>query len=206
MNEQEYLNQISASVRPMKAPKSRNGILSSPIFKVGIIGLVALVLIMIVGSVLGGGGKDGKAKAIALALHIDNTAEVVSEYQPSVKSSDLRSSVATLYSVLSNTSRDLNGYLEEKYGYRSGSASKELTAQADLEKDGLEADLFEAKITGTLDRIMAHKMVYEITVLYTDEQNVYKATNDSGLKSALESSMSSLETLYDKFNSFSEAK
>ena len=96
--------------------------------------------------------------------------------------------------------------MEEKYGYRSGSASKELTAQADLEKDGLEADLFEAKITGTLDRIMAHKMVYEITVLYTDEQNVYKATNDSGLKSALESSMSSLETLYDKFNSFSEAK
>lgn len=165
-----------------------------------------LVLIMIVGSVLGSGGTDAKTRAIALALHIDNTAKVISDYQPNVKSSDLRSSVATLYSVLNNTSRDLTGYLEEKYGYRSGSASKALVEQADLERDGLEADLFEAKITGTLDRIMAHKMVYEITVIYTDEQSVYKATSNSELKSALESSMSSLETLYDKFNSFSEAK
>ena len=160
---------------------------------------------MIVGTVLSSGGTDGKSRAIALVLHLDNTAEVISEYQSSVKSSDLRSSVASMYSVLSNTSRDITSYLEENYGYR-GSASSELTNQADLERDGLEADLFEAKINGTLDRIFAHKMEYEITIIYSEEQSLYKSTNNSELKSALESSMGSLETLYDKFNSFSEAK
>ena len=204
MNEQEYLNQISAQVRPEKAPKARNGILASPFFKVGIIGLVALVLIMIVGSVLGSGKTDGKTKTIQLLLHLDNTAGVISDYQKSVKSSDLRSSSASLYSVLTNTSREVTNYLSEMYDYRS--ASNELVSQADTERDGLEADLFDAKINGTLDRIFAHKMVYEITMIYSEEQSVYKSTSDSGLMSALQSSMSSLDTLYDKFNSFSETK
>ena len=205
MNEQEYLNQISASVRPEKAKKQGSGILSSPFFKVGIIGLAMLILIIIIGSVLGGGGKDGKTKAISLVLHLDNTAEVISDYQPSVKSSDLRSSLATLGSVLNNTSRDLTEYLSEKYGFKSNSASKDLVEQADLERDGLESDLFEAKINGTLDRIIIHKMIYEITMIYTDEQAIYGSTSDSGLQAKLESSMSSLRTLHEKFSNYSEA-
>lgn len=204
MNEQEYLNQISAEVRPEKAPKVRNGIFASPFFKVGVIGLVALVLIMIVGSVLSSGKTDGKTRTIQLLLHLDNTAKVISDYQPSVKSSDLRSSSASLYSVLTNTSRETTNYLSENYGYKS--ASNDLVTQADTERDGLEADLFDAKINGTLDRIFAHKMEYEITMILAEEQSVYRVTSDSGYRSALESSMSSLETLYDKFNSFSETK
>ena len=204
MNEQEYLNQISAEVRPEKAPKVRNGIFASPFFKVGVIGLVALVLIMIAGSVLSSGKTDGKTRTIQLLLHLDNTAEVISDYQPSVKSSDLRSSSASLYSVLTNTSRETTNYLSENYGYKS--ASNDLVTQADTERDGLEADLFDAKINGTLDRIFAHKMEYEITMILAEEQSVYRVTSDSGYRSALESSMSSLETLYDKFNSFSETK
>lgn len=204
MNEQEYLNQISAEVRPDKLPKQKSGILSSPFFKVGVIGLVALVLIMIVGSVLSSGKTDDKTRTIQLLLHLDNTAKVISDYQPSVKSSDLRSSSASLYSVLTNTSRETTNYLSENYGYKS--ASNDLVTQADTERDGLEADLFDAKINGTLDRIFAHKMEYEITMILAEEQSVYRVTSDSGYRSALESSMSSLETLYDKFNSFSETK
>lgn len=184
----------------------KGGILSSPFFKVGVIGLVLLIIIMIIGSILGGNGENAETYAIRLLLHLDNTAEVISDYQSGVKSSDLRSSVATLYSVLSNTSREVTSFLENKYGYNSSSADKDLVEEADLSKDELVTDLFQAKINGTLDRIIAHKMQYEITMFNSEETDLYKATSDNSLRTALESSLNSLETLYDKFNSFSEAK
>ena len=53
MQGQEYLNQISASNRPVKQSKLTN-ILSSKLFIGGMIALVALIIIMIIGSVLGG--------------------------------------------------------------------------------------------------------------------------------------------------------
>ena len=161
---------------------------------------------MIIGSMLGGGGENAKTSAIKLLLHLDNTAEVISDYQSDIKSSDLRSSVATLHSLLTDASRRVTSYLENNYGYRSGSADKKLTEQADLDRENLESDLFNAKINGILDRIIAHKMEYEITIFQSEEQTLSKEANDGELKSALSSSMNSLETLYDKFNSFSGAK
>ena len=58
MNQQEYLSQISNNVRPPKAPKS--GLLSSPIFKIALIGVVAVIGIIIFGSIVGGNKKSAK--------------------------------------------------------------------------------------------------------------------------------------------------
>ena len=113
MNDKEYLNQISASVRPEK--KAKASFVSSPFFKVGIIGVIGFTVIMIIGMILNGIKGDVKSKTISLKLHLDNTSEVISSYQKSVKSSDLRSSSASLYSVLTNTSREITDYLSEKY-------------------------------------------------------------------------------------------
>lgn len=180
--------------------------MSSPIFKVGLIGVVGFVLLVIIGSILSGGKANLKTQSITLKLHLDGTSEVISDYQKNVKSSNLRSSSASLYSVLTNTSREVTDYLTTKYAYKNGSEDKKIKDQAKLEKDGLEADLFEAKINGTLDRIYALKMAYEISMLMTEEAEIYNATGDSSLRSILESSYNSLDTLYGKFNEFSETK
>ena len=106
MDGQDYLNQISASVRPEK--KSKMSFMNSTIFKVAAVAVVVFILIAIVGGILGGGKEGAKDQAISLKLNLDSTLEVIAEFQPSVKSSDLRSSSASLYSVLSNTNRDLS--------------------------------------------------------------------------------------------------
>jgi len=117
MDGQEYLNQISAQTRPVK--KSGMGkIFSSKLFVVGMIGILLFIVIMIIGAVLSGGKGGGKTAMYELKLHVDNTSEVIQKYQPNVKSSDLRSSSASLYSILSNTSRDLTNYLTEKYKFK----------------------------------------------------------------------------------------
>lgn len=202
MDGQDYLNQISASVRPEK--QSKSNFLSSPIFKVTVGGVLALALILIIGSVLTSGNTGIQPKIISLKYHIDNTLEVISDYQPSVKSSILRSNSASLYSLLSNTSRELNDYISETYNSKDNSDSnKNLASKAALSKDELDATLFDAKINGILDKIYANKMSYEISSIMSEESNIYNATNSENLESILNTSYTSLGTLLPNFDSFS---
>lgn len=204
MDGQEYLNQISAANRPVK--KSSGGILGSKIFWAGAIGAVALVIIIIIGSILSSGKGGEKNLSYALKLHLDNTASVIQEYQSDVKSSDLRSSSASLYSIISSTSGELTKYITEKYNFREQDVDKNIVEEATLVKDGLEADLFDAKINGVLDRIYAHKMAYEISLIKTEEAKLINSTSSDELKEVLISSYNSLDNLYGNFNNFSETK
>ena len=173
---------------------------------VSIIGVILLVVIMIVGAILGGSRTNEKELAYKLKLHIDNTSAVISEYQPSVNSSDLRSNSASLLSILANTNRDLTAYLTDAYSYKSGSEGETLINDAKLNADGLRAVLFNAKINGILDRIYASQVAYEVSLIMNEESKIYNKTNKDNLKNILSSSYSSLENLYNAFKSFSEAK
>lgn len=204
MDRQEYLNQISMSNRPVKNTKP--GFLSSKFFWVGVIGVAALILIIIIGSILSGGKTSSKDKLFAIILHINNVSELIEQYQPNVKSSDLRSYSASLNNVLSNTSRELTGIAEEKYGFKENSIEKNIAEEETTARDNLEAELFEAKINGTLDRIYALKMAYEISSITNRETQIMNSTQNEELKSALSKSYDSLDILYSKFNDFSETK
>lgn len=209
MDGQQYLQQISESSRPAPkgGKKGRLGrILSSKFFMIGAIGLGLLIVIMIIGSVLGGNKSGAKNLSFELKLHLDNTTELIQEYQQYVKSSELRSNSASLQGVLSNTSRDLTDYLEEKYDFKDKDISKAMEEEALLARDDLENELFEAKINGILDRIYAHKMAYEISLFTTEEAQLIKASQDETLTEFLTTSYDSLNNLYNKFNEFSETR
>jgi hypothetical protein len=202
MDRQEYLNQISTTNQPTKSPKS--GIFASKFFWVGVIGVAAFILIMIIGSALGGGGTSAKDKLYALILHINNTSELIGEYQSNVKSSELRSHSASLSSILANTNKGLNDYATSKYNFKEKDIPKKITEEETTAKDELQSELFEAKINGILDRVYAHKMAYEISLITTRESQLLKSANNDDLKEALTTSYNSLNNLYSKFNDFSE--
>lgn len=205
MDGQNYLNQISASVRPEK--KLKLGFLKSPLFIVAAIGVVGIIIAIIIGAAIGGGKTGIKTESISLKYHIDDTMKVIDAYQPNVKSSDLRSNSASLQSVLSNTSRDLTNYLVDAYAYNENDKdNQDLAAAAKLHQDDLTNELFEAKITGVLDRVYAMKMAYEISLITAKESELYSATSDQTFKDLLVKSYNSLNNLYNKFNDFSGAK
>ena len=209
MDGQQYLQQISESNRPVvKTAKKRgiSGILSSKFFKIGAIGLLALILIIIIGSIIGGAKGDEKTLDYALKLHLDNTIEIIQEFQPSVKSSDLRSSSASLQGVLFNTSAKLTTYMTNEYEFNEKNISEDLIEEAASAKDDLYDELFEAKINGILDRIYAHKMAYEISLITAEEAKILKSTDNEELSGLLNESYDSLTNLYDKFTNFSETK
>ncbi len=205
MNKKDYLDQLTAEARPEKLAGRTSRILSSKIFMVCSIGLILLILIIVIGSILDSNKSDKKTIAYALALHISNTREVIHDYQPKVKSSILRSTSASLNSVLSDTYNKIDTYLTETYKSGAEKADKKLAEAATLRRDGLKADLFEAKITGILDNVYANKMVYEISLIMTEEAQLNSKTDNEKLKEALATSYNSLNKLYDDFNNFSGA-
>ena len=204
MDGQDYLNQISAENRPIK--KSRSGILHSKIFLISIIGVMAFLVIMIVGLAIGGARGSEKELSYALKLHINNTSEIINEYRPEVKSSRLRSESVSLSSILSNTDRELSDYLSSKNGGKLEEPETKLVDEAALNKDEVLSDLFQAKINGNLDRMYAHKISYDISLIMSEEVKLANTTNNDTLRALLTKSYNSLNTLYENFNSFSETK
>lgn len=208
MDGQEYLNQISASVRPVKQKKGVGGFLgifSSIYFKLGMLALVILIIVAIIGSVLGS-LPTTEEKAIDLKLRIDNTSDVIAKYQPDIKSSLLRSLSASLKGVLTNTSTQLNNYMVQTYEYSEANIKETAKEAAELNKDSLINEFFEAKINGLLDRVYAHKMTLEVYSIMSDESSIFTATSDETLKSLLSNSYDSLNNLYKELNDFSETK
>lgn len=207
MENQEYLDQISAQNVPRKKGNQGAGkFLSSKMMIFIGVGVGLFILLAIIGGALSS-GKGGMQKNLTqLKLHLDSVVNVINSYQPNVKSSNLRSSSASLKNVLSNTSVKLDGYMTEKYGKDSNKAAKNLTEQAKTEEDALLAELFDAKINGILDRIYAHKMAYEISKITSEEGRVYNSASDDTLKEIVGESYNSLENLYNEFNDFSETK
>lgn len=205
MEGQEYLNQISAAAKPKKqASDSRFS--KSTLIIGGVVALVLLIAMIIFGAILGGNKDKEKNAGIALALHLKNTSEIIQDYQQYIKSSNLRSSSSSLMSITTDTNRNLINYLTEKYNYKEKDVDSNILEQATLEKDGLESELFEAKINGILDRIYAHKMAYEISSLMSEETRLMDLTKVEALDELLKTSFDSLNVLYENFNSFSETK
>ena len=206
MESQEYLNQLSAKVRPEKVSKGGLSFLNSIYVKIILGAGVALVLLAVLGSLIGGTRVDESTKVLSLSARITNTESVIKAYQPNVKSSDLRSNTASLASVLANTSRELTAYASTLSKSKDKNVQKKIEAQAATDKEELETELFSAKINGILDRIFAHKMAYEISVIATREKEIINSTGKAELKEILTTSYESLANLYDKFNDFSETK
>ena len=207
MDSQDYLDQISRDARPVKPKRGGiGGILGSMWFKLGLGVLVLLTAIMIFGSMLGN-ETTLEDRCTKLKLHIDRTTEVISKYQPMVKSSDLRSISGSLRGVLSNTSSQLNNYMLAVYKYNEGAPkNKPILLEADTNRDELLNELFKAKINGYLDRTFAHKMTNEIYLIMADEASIAKDSDNEDLRNLLKSSYDSLNNLYTQFNDFSEAK
>ena len=214
MENQEYLDQISAKSKPIDLNNKQSGfnlggILHSKIFLVVTIGLGIFILLAIIGSLLGGNKKSLRTDLLKFQLHIDNTSNIINEYQPKVKSSILRSHSASLNNIISDTSINIANYINTKYGGTKNDPKEDanLVEQATTEKDAILNELFEAKINGNLDRAYAHRMTFEISSLMSEENSLLKDKSaDEPLQAILNQSYSSLETLYNSFNEFSETK
>lgn len=207
MDGQQYLDQISKTNLPKRAPVGKRKFWQNKFFITGVIGVVGVLIIVLIGAIIKANTVSEKSLVEKLSLHLSGTIEAIDEYQTYVRSSDLRSSSASLKGILSDTNSSVASYLTEKYSLKNtNNYDKKLREEAEVDSTELKTDLFEAKINGILDRVYAHKMAYEISILKSEESRIYDITNNASFKEALDTSYKSLENLYSSFNDFSEAK
>ena len=96
--------------------------------------------------------------------------------------------------------------MTEKYNFKVKDIEKKKVEEAKQQMDALDSELFEAKINGILDRIFAHKIAYEISMIMSEEAKLLNSTRNDEYHAVVEENYNSLKNLYDKFNDFSEAK
>ncbi len=207
MDGQQYLDQISKTNLPKRATVGKKKFWQNKFFIISMIGVVGVLIIVLIGAIIKANTVSEKSLVEKLNLHLTGTISAIDEYQNYIKSSDLRSSSASLKGILSDTNSSVSSYATEKYNLKNtNNYDKALRETAETDSEELKNDLFEAKINGILDRIYAHKMAYEISVIKSEEARIYDITNSSSLKEALDTSYKSLENLYSSFSDFSEAK
>ncbi len=203
MDSEAYLNRISASNRKAKD----TGNIFSKLWVRILIAVTAVVLLVIIFINLLTPSEGIKEKLSSLKLHTSNVSKIIADYKPRIKSSSLRSSATSLNGILINTDASLGNYIAEKYKTKD---DKDFSAKIKEKEEGLkktlDEDLFDARINGFLDRTFASKMAYEITVITTREKEILKIAKGSDLKNILESSLNSLDTLYNSFNNYSDAR
>ena len=200
MDNQAYLDQISPVT---KKTFLNNNFFKSKITKIILGGIIVFFAIMILSSILSGGESE-ETKCIKLQLHTQNLSTAIDNFQPSVKSSKLRSESTSLKTILKNIEVTNEKYLKEKYNFKKGSIDKKLEETEHNLYAELNNDLFSAKINGFLDRTYARKMAYESALLRSYIEKIYPKNNNAEYKAELESFMKSLTLLEETFDSFSE--
>ncbi|MBR6965168.1 hypothetical protein IKH83_02550 [Candidatus Saccharibacteria bacterium] len=202
MDNQAYLDQLAASNRPTK-PSKFFELSSSKIFKFLAAAIGLFILLLIFGNVMSGIKNGKRQELIDFKAHLDGINRTIDRYQGALKSSSLRSHSASLFTIISTTADATQTFIDANY--KPDKDTKPSDSEGKL-ADERDADLYNAKINGLLDRTYARKFAYEISVLMSDESKLVKQFDDAAFKSAIQSSYNSLSVLKDSFTSFSEAK
>lgn len=209
MNNKEYLEQIAIDTKRAKSSSSTKrlfGIDVSPKLFFFLIGaVIASVLIIIIGSIAGSSGKESERDLVdRIYLRSNNLSSVITNYNKRIKSSELRSMGTSLNAVLTETSYSVSTVLQNDFGVSSPSTSvNESIATEETNRSGiLSDDLETGRLKGQLDRVYASDFAYEIAMLLSLESEASAKTDKESLKSALATSTSNLEKLYEQFNNF----
>ena len=202
MNDLDYLNQISANVTPSK--QATGGFFDKKTKMIAIIlGAVLLIAIILMIAMSSAPSEPTTSDELDRIYQRTNSLEeTVTEYSKNLKSSTLRSSAASLSTLLANMKSSTESFLDTKYGAKP---AKEASADDTKLIEDTTTTLEKARLNGILDRYFAKEMYYQIEKLLILENAAAKKTSDEEIIEFLQSTFDSLSRLSDTFDNFSEA-
>lgn len=202
-NDIEYLNQIAQDNRAI-AKKADSGFPIEPKW-LKIIGaaILGVIVIMIIGSILGGLGNAERDTLDRIYARTRNLNESISEYDEKVKSSELRSMGNSLAAVLTETNSKVGNLLTSEFGADGAEPRDEaITTEEANHIQEVNSNLNYGRINGLMDRYFVREMSREIVLLMTLETDAISETDKASVKEALSSSWNNLSKLSAQFNSY----
>lgn len=211
MNNLEYLNHISQSNRPVKQTK-QSKISGGLILKILIGGLLATAILIAIGVLINSG--SGKATDVARQLYVrmENVSNLITTYNKSLKSSQLRSINYSLSGTLTGARNQLKDYLsaDAKKGDKPlvPSASVLREEEAMFNSDGgVNAKLTNAKLNGRLDRYYAAHIHLQVSLMMSMCSELLERDHSAKLREVIEplySNLNLIEQTLDNYNSKSD--
>ncbi len=195
MNNLEYLNHISQSNRP--TPQSKKAMAGfGIIWKVLIGGLVATALLIGIGVLINNGSSRATDLTIQLSARTTAVNKVISDYNKSLKSSQLRSINYSLSGTLTGVSSQLSHYISETYAKDSPATMKEETTLYESQLIGsTNGALSNAKINGTLDRAYYTQISLQVSLMMSLVEELMARDKDPALHEILEPFYSNLDAI-----------
>lgn len=203
MNGLDYLDQISRKAKPTRVSGGVET-LSSKIVKIVLGAIGALVLVLVVGVIIslikGNTTEDLKR----LDVRMGNLFTAVSDYNKSVKSTNLRSIGLSLTGSLTDTLRDLDAYLDEEHHFKRSKAAGSLKTEEEEHYKKLDETLLNGKLNGILDQVYIREMRLELSLILSLESQILKNVRDDKVKEILTKSQGDLTTIYEQFVAIAE--
>ena len=204
MDNETYLEHIAVQARP----SGKGGkILSPGIIKLIAGAVIALILMIVLGSVLSATNQKTITMYEKYYLRITNLAKPtgpLGTYGKELKSSDLRLLSSTLLSSLTVTARDLSGVLSD-LKVDTSAISQEATTFDATALATYNASLSDAKLNGLLDRTFATSTTLQISLILSMELEIAEKTDNSTLATIVAKSRSDLEALLQQFEDYSNS-
>ena len=204
MDNETYLEHIAAQAQP----SSKAGKLLSPgIIKLIAGAVIALILIIVLGSVLSSANQKTITMYEKFYLRITNLSATngpLATYGKELKSSDLRLLSSTLLSSLTVTARDLGGVLGD-LKVDAAAISTEASTEAAGALATYTAALSDAKLNGLLDRTFATSTTLQISLLISMESEIAEKTDNTSLATIVAKSKADLQALLLEFEDYSNS-
>lgn len=199
-----YLNEISASNRPVKNPAAApKSLKTATIVKIVAAGAVLFFLLMAVGALVG--NLKGKTDSLLKQLYLrtTNMSTIMEDYNRDLKSSDLRSLAASLAGTLTNATNQLAGVMgaeDPEDAAPDAATTEEETAVL----NELNTSLTNARLNGILDRAYANLVGLQVSLMMSMISELEARTDDAELLKVLGTYRGNLEVLHQGFEAYDD--
>ena len=199
-----YLNEISASNRPVRNPAAApKSLRTATIVKIVAAGAVLFFLLMAVGALVG--NLKGKTDSLLKQLYLrtTNMSTIMEDYNRDLKSSDLRSLAASLAGTLTNATNQLAGVMgaeDPEDAAPDAATTEEETAVL----NELNTSLTNARLNGILDRAYANLVGLQVSLIMSMISELEARTDDAELLEVLSAYRGNLEVLHQGFEAYDD--
>jgi hypothetical protein len=188
----DYLNQIAP-----QAPKKKMLLSRMQLIVVSIVG-AAFVIVMILVAVVGGGTKSLEQ----LAARLQSTEKIASSASTLIKNTQLSALNSNLKIYLTNTNRDIAApLLKDKIDV----TKLDKTIIANAAGTDVTARLEDARLNAVYDSTYAREMAYRLDTIVSLMHQIQHSTNNSDLRTFLDSALTNLLPTQKAFADFNAA-
>lgn len=171
----------------------------------GLIGGILVLVVVVMAILMNSGGPNAGAYAAKLNDRIKTLQAVTDTHQKHLKETAVSEANTALSSALISMNTDLTALIKNNASLESKKDKKATDAEESY-SETLQKKLDDAYQRGTLDRVYAPQMTYELTVLSSMLKNLQNSSRSKSVREFTENAIKNIDAVEPAFANFSSTR